>query len=480
MNFLADIADFITDEDFLAGVATGVSETIDKGEARRDKTLDRLQTYGLEKSNRLEQEYINDLDANEAQVKALAANLADDEFSANSQAVLAAAQYLIQTKTLPGAIAEAKRLYEQQKKYGISQVKEVGANAANEGVSLSFRNIATGFTRKPAPVNLSGSGIETRPTFLDRVFGGPTVEEEAQTSIENLTSGVPDLDPLPIIASTGYNADMIIRPDMPIKDEIVRFKLLAKAAQDAGNNEDLQEIKAKIEVLKLGEIRQGIAEAAKKGPFTVSESIRTTNAFVLQVTKVYNLTLKQEILGSGLDPLMSFEEASDAATEADMVTKKMSRDLSDVRLSGNANFTGELHKLQQAIFYNLDYTITEDIYGRKSIQLAEEGGPKLFKKLTVAVNDADADDDTDTDDTDDDANASAYSGSGNTSSQTVTTIILDTPQILAAVDAFKNLPDVATAPDKNKARINLQRAIMAANTGMNARVAMDKARELLN
>ena len=49
MNFLADIADFITDEDFLAGVATGVSETIDKGEARRDKTLDRLQTYGLEK-----------------------------------------------------------------------------------------------------------------------------------------------------------------------------------------------------------------------------------------------------------------------------------------------------------------------------------------------------------------------------------------------------------------------------------------------
>ena len=51
---LRNIADYLTDPEFLAGVATGVTETIDKGEERRNKTLDQLRTYGLEKTNRIE------------------------------------------------------------------------------------------------------------------------------------------------------------------------------------------------------------------------------------------------------------------------------------------------------------------------------------------------------------------------------------------------------------------------------------------
>ena len=100
MKFLADIFDYLTDEDTVAGFATGVSEQLDRSEARRDKTLDQLRTYGLEKINRQEQEYMNDLDENEEQVKLLAAKLATPEHSANSQQVLAAAQYLIQNFTL--------------------------------------------------------------------------------------------------------------------------------------------------------------------------------------------------------------------------------------------------------------------------------------------------------------------------------------------------------------------------------------------
>ena len=105
MFSLKNIADYVTDPTFLAGVATGVTETIDKGEERRSKTLDQLRTYGLEKTNRIEQEYINDLDANEAQVKSLAASLTPDGVSANSPEVLSAAQYLIVTKTLAGVQA---------------------------------------------------------------------------------------------------------------------------------------------------------------------------------------------------------------------------------------------------------------------------------------------------------------------------------------------------------------------------------------
>lgn len=482
MRFLADIADFITDEDFLAGVATGVSETIDKGEARREKALDRLQTYGLEKSNRIEQEYLNDLDANEEQVKQLAAKLTPEGVSANSQDVLAAAQYLIQTRTLAGAQAEADRLYAQYKRFGISQLKEINTQAVNDGVNLSFRGLAGGITRRPAPVDLTSSGFEVAPTFLDRVFGGQTVEEEAQRSIDNLQSAIPDQEVLPIIASTGYDADLIIRPDMPVKDEIIRMKDLLKVAQSNNNTEKMDLIKDKIEVLETAEIRERIAGA--KG-FSTSERRVTTNYFISTISGHYNLEIKKDILST--DGVRTFAETSEATKEASKFARVAANDMSRIRQSGNADYNGELLKLEGAVFANRAYEVVEGEYGILSIRLLEEGN-KLFKNLNFDGG-ADSDDGSILDNGSDDNTTTQDRGSAEDylpedSDATIadnqtTGINVTTEEITKAVDNFRNLPPNASGLDKNRARREVQEAILAANPNMPPTEAMAQARKLL-
>ena len=53
---LSNLFDFISDPDFLGGVAEGATKELTKQEDRRQKTLDELRVYGLEKTNRLEKE----------------------------------------------------------------------------------------------------------------------------------------------------------------------------------------------------------------------------------------------------------------------------------------------------------------------------------------------------------------------------------------------------------------------------------------
>ena len=474
---LKNIADYVTDPDFLGGVATGVIETTDKGEERRNKTLDQLRTYGLEKTNRLEQEYINDLDNNEEQVKLLAANLAPEGIPANSPEVLSAAQYLIKTKTLAGAQAESKRLYDQHKRFGISQLSEVGAEAANDGVNLTFRNIAGKLTRAPAPVNLINSGVPIKPTFLDRVFGGDTVEEEAQKSIANIQSIVPDLDVLPIIASTGYDADLIIRADMPVKDEIIRMKDKMKEAESANaDDKKIQLIKNKIELLETAEIRERISGAKE---FSPSESRTAKNTFTSDIGERYNLETKGDIIG-GI-AVMSFVEQTKNTILGMRISNRMTTDISDIRLSGNANVANELGKLNVAILTNRDYKIIEDPeYGIKSIELVDK---KLFDDF-----DDDLDDDLDDDTTlfpssgenEGGGNASAYlPDNSKLANKKSTGVTVNTPEVTAAVDVFKKLPPNIGGLKRNEARRAIKKAIQDANPGMTGIEAMKHAQVLL-
>jgi len=498
---IKDFVDFITDEDTLAGVATGITETIDKGEERRNKTLDQLRTYGLEKTNRLEQEYINDLDANEAQVKELAAKLAPDGVSANSVEVLSAAQYLIQTKTLAGAQAEADRLYDQNKRFGVSQLADIGAIAASDGVNLTFRNIAGDITRKPAPVNLMDSGIPVKPTFLDRVFAGPTVEEEAQESIAALQTVMDDSqDALPFIASTGYDADLIIRADDPFRVEINRFKGLMKDAvaqtetpNDLSQDPKIQHIASKIVILQREDARKQTGEAKE---FSRTDRNGYANMITSAVASTYGLQTTGNVLTG---ERIRIEETIDGAFELEQAINNAVTILARVQKSGNDEMMEEINFLIQSFLENKDYETSDKLVAIGTEQTGfdqEDFGiltlgrgegnildQDLFKKLTKTEDDNKSDDiiSGDKSNDDDGSDASAYTPSNSTINNKKSTTLDTTSKIVTdAVAAFKSLPPSVGGLERNKARRAVAQAIIAANPGILPRVAREQADTLLD
>jgi len=499
---LRNIADYLTDPEVLAGVAKGVTETIDKGEERRNKTLDQLRTYGLEKTNRIEQEYINDLDANEEQVKALAAKLAPDGVSANSVEVLSAAQYLIETKTLAGAQAEADRLFKQKEQFGVSPLDDIGATAAADGKNLSFRNIAGNITRKPAPVNLTDSGIPVRPTFLDRVFGGPTVEEEAQISIASLQTVMDDPDEaLPFIASTGYDADLIIRADDPFKVEINRFKGLMKDAvektqtpDDLSQDQKIQHIASKIVILQREDVRKqtGVAKEFSRTDF---------NGYANMITSAVASTYGLQTTGNVLTgERITIDSTIDGAFELEKAIVNAVSTLARVQKSGNDEIMQEINFLIQSFLENKNYGTSDKLVaiGTEQTGFEQENfgiltlgradgnilDQELFKKI-AKTKDNDASDDTTSDDAsnddDDGADAGSYIPPGSTISNKKSTTLDTTSQsVTDAVAAFRSLPPSVGGLKRNEARRAVAQAIIAANPGTNIRVARKQADILLD
>ena len=501
MFSLKNIADYVTDPTFLAGVATGVTETIDKGEERRSKTLDQLRTYGLEKTNRIEQEYINDLDANEAQVKSLAASLTPDGVSANSPEVLSAAQYLIETKTLAGAQAEAERLYNQNKRFGISQLSEINATAAANGTNLSFRNIASGITRKPAPVNLTDSGIPVKPTFLDRVFGGPTVEEEAQISIASLQTVMDDPDEaLPFIASTGYDADLIIRTDDPFRVEVKRFQGLMKDAvaqtetpDDLSKDQKIQHIASKIAILQREDARKQTGEAKE---FSRTDFNGYANMITSAVASTYGLQTTGNVLTG---ERITIDSTIEGAFELEQSITNAVATLARVQKSGNDEIMQEINFLIQSFLENKSYGTSgklvaigteqtgfeKEDFGILTLGRADGNilDKELFKKLTKTKNENDTPllSSTGENESDDGSDASAYVPPGSTiNNQTSTTIDITSKSVTDAVAAFKNLPPNIGGLKRNEARRAVLKAIKDANPGINHRLVREKANELVD
>ena len=142
LRALGDIADMLTDEEVLGGIASGVSEQIDYSQKRADKSEERLNDWAMNRAEREANRYRDELKENEDQVKVLAAKLADEEFSSNSKEVLSAAQYLIQNYGLAGAQDEATRIYKEKQEYGTNPLKTLADNAGKDASQFTFSKIA--------------------------------------------------------------------------------------------------------------------------------------------------------------------------------------------------------------------------------------------------------------------------------------------------------------------------------------------------
>ena len=463
LKALTSIADFLTDEETVGGIATGITEQMDYSDKRADKAEERLNDWAMNRAEREANRYRDELKENEDEVRRLTAKLADEEFSANSKEVLSAAQYLIQNYGLAGAQDEATRLYKEKQEYGTNPLKTLAVNAGKDASQFTFSKIAAGLTARPSKINLAESGIKIRQSFTDKLFGNDYTED-IQASLDAAAAGLPAEEALPNLAKTGYDAELIIRADKEIGAEIARFKKLNAETQrtDPTNQGRMDLIKGKIELLKREKIYKNIGAATS---LSSAEYNRLGNLLISEIGTTYGLKIKGDVLSGDL---IGFEQSNENTQAAMAFVTRAKDDLNAIKESGNPYIIGEMTKLNAAIAQNRDYEIVTDDFGVKSIKLVEDDKPLLSgfstePEDTVLPEDLPADNSP--------ANSSAYTDPpADTSS---------TPAIDAAVAAYKNLPDDPTKPDKMKARRAIQDAVRAAFPGLNPTMVAAKVDALL-
>ena len=494
---LSNLFDFISDPDFLGGVAEGATKELTKQQDRRQKTLDELRVYGLEKTNRLEKEYNDDVDSSEEGIALIATQITPPGGNYKSQEVLAGTKYLVDTLGVAGAQAMAKELAAQKNTYNINPLVEIGNAQLQGGGNLTLREIGASTVRKPTKVNLKNSGIAVAPTALETLFGGPSVEEEAQAAIEALQSNVPDVDVKQIVTASGVDVDLLINGNNTTKQEIARFKnlnLIESKKPGGGDNMKIANINAKIDSLETTKRNEEIG-AAK--PSTDTELFRNESNFIQYMGKIFTLDTKGEILGSQ-GPSYTFSEVTEITKEAAAVARQMAIDYSDIMASGNIELTKERSKLDSAITANRAYRIVTDDYGRKSIQLINDG-TKLVSGINVEEDENNPALDP-PDVTNSGGNAAAYlpnSIGANVLSNTTNTQVgplipsasntsanppntgfnLTDQSILDAVNNFKNRNN--NSPSSAALRAKVAISIKNANSGMTYAQALEEARKLL-
>ena len=472
LRALGDIADMLTDEEVLGGIATGVSEQIDYSQKRADKSEERLNDWAMNRAEREADRYRDELKENEDQVKVLAAKLADEEFSSNSKEVLSAAQYLIQNYGLAGAQDEATRLYKEKQEYGTNPLKTLAVNAGKDASQFTFSKIAAGLTARPSKINLAESGIKIRQSFTDKLFGNDYTED-IQASLDAAAAGLPAEEALPNIAKTGYDPELIIRADKEIGAEIARFKKLNAETQkryadglfsDPKDKARMDLIKGKIELLKREKIYKNIGAA---GSLSSAEYNRLGNLLIQEIGTNYGLNIKGDVLSG---ELITFEQSNENTKAAMAFVTRAKDDLNAIKESGNPYIIGEMTKLNAAIAQNRDYEVVTDDFNVKSIKLVEEDKP-LLSGFSTTPDDTVLPQDPPAIVPPPPANSGAYTNPPSVTSSNAT--------IDAAVAGYKNLPANATSPDKIKARRAIQDAVIAAFPGLNTTQVAAKVKELL-
>ena len=489
---LSNLFDFISDPDFLGGVAEGATKELTKQEDRRQKTLDELRVYGLEKTNRLEKEYDDDVDSSEENIALIATQITPPGGNYKSQEDLAGTKYLVDTLGVDGAQAMAKELAAQRNTNNINHLVEIGNAQLQGGGNITLRDIGASTVRKPTKVNLQNSGIAVTPTALETLFGGPSVEEEAQAAIESLQSSIPDVDVKQIVTASGVDVDLLINGNNTTKQEIARFKnlnLIESKKPGGGDSMKIANIIAKIDSLETAKRNEEIG-AAK--PSSDVELFRNESNFIQYMGNIFTLDTKGEILGSQ-GPSYSFAQVTDITKEAAAVAKQMAIDYSDISASGNIELTTERSKLDAAITANRAYKIVVDDYGRKSIELLNDG-----TKLVSGIN-VDEEENNPVLDPPrvvrSGGSAAAYLPNSvganvisNTSNAQVRPLVssasppntglnLTDQSIIDAVNNFKNRNN--NSPSAAVLRSKVATAIINANSNMTYRQALEEARKLL-
>ena len=262
----ANLGNLLGDPDFWGGVATGFGEETLRQEERKDKDIRELRNFGMTRGMQIEEDNRSAINAAEVQVKELASLISGDR-SANAPEVMEAAYYLIdQEGGIAGANRVAKLLNTEYSTYGVDPITKMGLQERSIGEVPTARDVARTVTRlKPLP-DIKASGIETRRTALDVIFGGETAEDQISREMTEMfgtdEASIADMSP---VSATGIDEELILGTNF--NNELVRMNtLLNKHNQVPPQNRDAEwtavegVIKSNIEMLseakKMAELQQ--------------------------------------------------------------------------------------------------------------------------------------------------------------------------------------------------------------------------------
>lgn len=262
----ANLGNLLGDLDFWGGVATGAGEQMLLQEERKDKDIRELRNFGMTRGMQIEEDNRDAIDAAEKQVKELASLISGDR-SANAPEVMEAAYYLIdQEGGISGASRVAQLLNTEYSTYGVDPITKMGLQERSIGDVPTARDVARTVTRlKPLP-DIKASGIETRRTALDVIFGGETAEDQISREMTEMfgidEASMADMSP---VSATGIDEELILGTNF--NNELVRMNtLLNKHNQVPKQNRDAEwtavegVIKSNIDMLseakKMAELQQ--------------------------------------------------------------------------------------------------------------------------------------------------------------------------------------------------------------------------------
>ena len=262
----ANLGNLLGDLDFWGGVAEGASEQIRTQEDRKDKDIRELRNFGITRGMQIEEDNRSAINAAEVQVKELASLISGDR-SANAPEVMEAAYYLIdQEGGIAGANRVAKLLNTEYSTYGVDPITKMGLQERSIGEVPTARDVARTVTRlKPLP-DIKASGIETRRTALDVIFGSETAEDQISSEMAEMfgtdQATMAEMSP---VSATGIDEELILGTNF--NNELVRMNtLLNKHNQVPPQSRDAEwtavegVIKSNIEMLseakKMAELQQ--------------------------------------------------------------------------------------------------------------------------------------------------------------------------------------------------------------------------------
>ena len=190
MQMFKNLLNFISDEDFLAGVATGAQKEMEKQEDRRQDDIRTLRNFGLQNGLRIRAENDESLKESREAIEQLSSLVAGKR-NVNDVAVRETAVYMLDKfGSVPAALEAASALNTQYKTFGRDPIASLGFTdstipARQDGATPTYSELAQKYTKlKPMP-DLSAAQIDSvnEMTALDRIFSRKGIVETAQESV---------------------------------------------------------------------------------------------------------------------------------------------------------------------------------------------------------------------------------------------------------------------------------------------------------
>jgi len=250
-----NLGNLLSDEDFWGGVASGVEETIDIQEARKNKEIDRFADWNLKTGLMRQEENYEAIAENDKIVQQIAGQLAGSG-SSRSKEAKEATLFLINKYGINQAASRAKDLAKQYDTYGREPVAWLGLDTRSGDEVITTKDIARTFTKlRPMP-SLKDSGLPTSGNVLDKIFDRDSAADMAAQQ----TSGMFDVgdqtdDLFTPVSGEDPSKQMILGSNF--KDELRRMNglnvILSKtpeAEQDETWRNEVKLVANNIDILK--------------------------------------------------------------------------------------------------------------------------------------------------------------------------------------------------------------------------------------